>query len=228
MKNNIFENYKIVEAPWKLAGKGYIFLFNFKKDFVLNNCFIDQDLRDKFISGFGAVMIVDYRSSNVGPYSELLIIPGKFKNKNKVKYTISKIYVSSYDSVYSGRHNWAIPKEYAEFKFEKLNEENNKNKNVEKIIVKKDGKEFFKVEIKNYLLKFPVSTIFLPFPIFQINNHKIYYTKFNGYGIGYFCKIQDLEIDQNFFPNISNEKLLFSIKVEPFNIVFPKAKIEDI
>lgn len=104
-------------APWQLNGYGYILLYQFKKSFTNEEA--PEFLKGKAISGFGSMMLVNYESSNCGPYGELLFIPGKYAHENKKLNTISKIYVSSMDSVDNGRANWGIPKEMAHFTFEK-------------------------------------------------------------------------------------------------------------
>ena len=121
-------------APWMLHGKGYIFLYRFKKDFVERSGNIPEYLKDSFIGGFGSVMLVDYESSEAGPYGELLFIPGKFRFNGRKLDTISKIYVSTMESVVNGRANWGIPKEKADFSFEKSGDDE------EKAIVSVGGK----------------------------------------------------------------------------------------
>jgi len=56
-------------------------------------------LQGQFAGGLGTVMLVDYNTSNAGPYGELHFIPGKFKHQNKRLNSISKIYVSTLASV---------------------------------------------------------------------------------------------------------------------------------
>ena len=104
-------------APWDLKGKGYIFLYKFNKKFVEQSGKVPEFLKDSFTGGFGSVMLVNYKQSNAGPYGELLFIPGKFKFNNKKLDNISKIYVSTMESVVNGRLNWGIPKEKADFSF---------------------------------------------------------------------------------------------------------------
>jgi acetoacetate decarboxylase len=58
------------------------------------------------------------QTSGVGPYKELLFIPGVFHINGRYTYSISKIYVSTEASVRSGIENWAIPKEVADFTIE--------------------------------------------------------------------------------------------------------------
>ncbi|KAL3459646.1 hypothetical protein BJX64DRAFT_279031 [Aspergillus heterothallicus] len=66
-----------------------------------------------------AVMIVRYEDTDVGPYDELILIPGRAVNphSNKAELRISTIYVSTDASVWNGRRNWNIPKHRAVFDF---------------------------------------------------------------------------------------------------------------
>lgn len=80
---------------------------------------------ERFHGGLASVQILRYRSSPVGPYDELLIVPGKFSHTtndngvlvNKKNLRVSRIYVSQKESCYNGRKNWNIPKELARFEF---------------------------------------------------------------------------------------------------------------
>ncbi|KAL6233261.1 hypothetical protein BDW75DRAFT_194361 [Aspergillus navahoensis] len=65
------------------------------------------------------VMIIRYEDTDVGPYDELIFIPGRAVNPNtgKKEFRISNIYVSTDASVWNGRRNWNIPKHRARFEF---------------------------------------------------------------------------------------------------------------
>ena len=104
-----------IPAPWTLTGDGLMLFYRFPREFVLENGFVPPELCQSFVGGFGSVMLVDYQTSNVGPYRELLFIPGQFQFGSKRYYAITKIYVSTQISVENGRINWAIPKEIADF-----------------------------------------------------------------------------------------------------------------
>ncbi|GAA5977846.1 hypothetical protein JCM11641_006089 [Rhodosporidiobolus odoratus] len=84
------------------------------------------DQSDRFHGGCGVVMVLRYESSAVGPYDELIYIPGLFSRKStageKVKYhfSITRIYVSEDVSTINGRRNWSIPKHRASFKWSEL------------------------------------------------------------------------------------------------------------
>ena len=127
---------KKAPAPWNLTGNGYVILYWFKKENLKDKCFLDDSLKESYLGGRGCVMLVDYKSSDVGPYKELLFIPGKINFNGKKLYTISKIFVSTLDSVVNGRENWGIPKEHANFSWMS-------DKHTEKIFIEHDGHEFF-------------------------------------------------------------------------------------
>ncbi|KAK6814561.1 hypothetical protein RU639_009392 [Aspergillus parasiticus] len=83
--------------------------------------FSDPEKSGKFEGGFSLCMIVRYLESPVGPYDEILWAPGVFQDprqdKSVKRYRITRIYVSSPDSIYNGRRNWNIPKTLAKFEF---------------------------------------------------------------------------------------------------------------
>lgn len=209
-------------APWSLRGKGYILIYKFKRDFVEKYGNVPDFLRGHYAGGFGSVMLVDYLQSDAGPYGELLFIPGKFDFKGKKLNTISKIYVSSAESVVNGRANWGIPKEQAQFDFEKLNSRE------ERIRVSFDGILVAEFVIRSGVIPFPVSTKLLPFPLVQRHEEKYFYTTFSGSGTGRFAKIEKLEVNSRLFPDISLCSPIAAIRVEPFAITFPQPLIEDL
>lgn len=67
------------------------------------------------LNGYGSlvkvVMIVRYEETEVGPYDEIMLIPGFFVNPHTGKRhaRISNIYVSTDASVWNGRRNWSKP-----------------------------------------------------------------------------------------------------------------------
>ncbi len=209
-----------IQAPWNLKGYGYILIYKFKKEWIMESPHIDDEVKQNFKGGFGSIMLVNYKSSNVGPYKELLFIPSSFSIKNKKKKRISKIYVSTQESVENGKRNWAIPKEFANFKFIKT------DRNSENIIVSKNNIDFFNINLQSSSLMFPVNTNLMPFPLAQRYNDKIYFTKFNGKGWGRFTKIKNISVNSDYFPSFASKPLI-AIKIQPFNINFPKPIIED-
>ncbi|KAJ5261108.1 hypothetical protein N7478_011703 [Penicillium angulare] len=76
----------------------------------------EPQYRNGWIKG---ITIIRYEDSDVGPYDELILVPGKAVNPHtsKADQRISTIYVSTNASVWNGRRNWNIPKHRAVFSF---------------------------------------------------------------------------------------------------------------
>ncbi|HUN56324.1 MAG TPA: acetoacetate decarboxylase family protein [Smithella sp.] len=205
-----------VPAPWNLEGRGYIVLYKFKKKFLQTRAYLPKEEKMEPAGGLGALMIVDYKSSNAGPYSELLFIPGKLHINGGRWHRITRIYVSTMDSVLNGRKNWAIPKDLADFKF-------SQNGNMEEVEISTGGRTFFRASLKVWGPRFPASTKLLPFPLMQGEKGSYLNTNFSGSGWGRFATLMKIEADQVFFPDLSLAKPLAAMFVDPFKIVFPRA-----
>ncbi|KLJ13831.1 hypothetical protein EMPG_11251 [Blastomyces silverae] len=88
-------------------------------DLEAQSSFADPAASGEYKGGACTVMIVRYLESPVGPYDEILWIPGWFEvpGKKTSNARITRIYVSRKESIYNGRKNWNIPKHLASFKF---------------------------------------------------------------------------------------------------------------
>ncbi len=214
-------------APWQLTGEGFIFIYKFSEKFLAEYGFLADYQSENFDGGLGTFMCVNYTSSNVGPYFELLFIPGKIdlkcKNLAKIKagFTISKIYVSSQTSVENGISNWGIPKELADFQWNIIND-----KEIE-IKVSKNGHIFFKANFRKKRLEIPVNSSIIPLNIIQKLNKKYYLTKPKAKGKMAFSNLKHLEIDGDFFPKIDKIKPLVGVNIINFNMTFPEAVVEN-
>jgi hypothetical protein len=209
--------------PWVLTGSGYILLYKFPKYFALEKGFIPAFLRKSFAGGLGAVMIIDYAKSNAGPYGELLFIPGKFLFRGKKLSCITKIYVSTRESIINGWENWAIPKEQADFIFSVL-----ENKRRGKVVVTKDTEPVIQVSLKNSRISFPIHTKLLPFPLVQEKDGKLYYTNFSGKGWARFTRIEDMRINPELFPDVVAYRPLMIMRIDNFVVTFPPSEIRTI
>jgi hypothetical protein len=145
-------------------------------------------------------------------------MPGKLRVNGKRWDRITKIYVSTMDSVLNGRKNWAIPKELADFKLERRD-------GLEEASVSIAGADFFHATFRARGPRFPVNTGLLPFPLLQGEEGGYLQTTFSGKGVGRFASISRLEIDQSRFPDISLSRPIAAIAVEPFRISFPVARV---
>jgi hypothetical protein len=210
---------QVYPPPWHLYGDGYIFLYNYSNDFIREECFCPEYLADNVFKGLGCVMLVNYLQSNAGPYRELLFMPGKFNYNEQKLYSITKIYVSTVESVKNGRKNWGIPKELADFTSVQLDSHR------ERVVVHKDGELVIDVVLKTRSFPFPVRTRYYPFPLIQKYGTTTFFTEFNGRGRGRFAVIEEIQVNNDFFPDIASVKPLTVVHVENFSIEFPVPRI---
>ncbi len=206
--------YKQAPAPWKLKGEGILLIYKFPKKWVEKHGNLPEHLKGKFKGGLGYLMLVNYLSSPVGPYKELLFIPGKFGPHGK--QTITKIYVSSEVSTQNGHVNWGIPKETLPISWEK-------KEGRELIQVLDCERVVFSCDIKTGIIPLPISTNLLPIDLHQFWDGVNFFTRPSGNGWGKLASLKNIQIDPAYFPDFSTQKPIFAVKVSPFWINFPEA-----
>lgn len=106
----------VTPAPWRLTGSGWILAVRFSRE-AAHAC-LPAALHAAWRGGVGVLMWVDYDDSPVGPYRELLLVPGLMALGGRTRPMVSHIWVDSPASRVSGRSNWGIPKELADFTVE--------------------------------------------------------------------------------------------------------------
>ncbi len=207
-------------APWDLEGCGYILAYRFtraKKEAP----FFTSDIRGAgAFSGFGTMMLVDYRESTAGPYRELLFSPGRFRHNGKKYHSITKIYVSTMESVENGRANWGIPKELADFSF------NEHDGDRETVIVSRGDTKILEATFHRGRIAFPVTTALMPVTLMQKVDTTLLFTRFLGKGRARLARLESLSVNRDLFPDIAQIKPLLAIRVDRFNLTFPVAKAE--
>lgn len=204
--------YKQAPAPWKLKGEGIILIYKFSKSWIETHGKLPEHLKGKFQGGLGFVMVLDYQSSPVGPYRELLFIPGTFAPYGK--QAITKIYVNTEVSTHNGHMNWGIPKETLPILMDK-------NGGTELIQVSDGACLPFSCEVSVGKIPFPFSTSFLPFDFHQLWNGVDFFFKPSAYGWCKYATIKNVSIDSAYFPDISSQKPLFAIITNSLRINFP-------
>ncbi|KAJ7617744.1 hypothetical protein FB45DRAFT_1102956 [Roridomyces roridus] len=115
----------VAPAPWVLdVSEGYIFVVlpPLSPAFLppgWANPLEEPELRPgSILPDIGLMMLVRYAAGPVGPYDELIYIPGRWAyNLTDSGLRITQIYVSTNASVFNGRTNWNIPKHLAVFNF---------------------------------------------------------------------------------------------------------------
>lgn len=142
-------------APWTLTGDiAYLFVHGSRTAQESFNEDPDPS-RSPFRGGLGGIMLVRYTNSPVGPYDELLLVPGRYQFGDTTYYRISQIYVSSLDSVINGRRNWNVPKKLAVFQW-------SDNNTFVKIFLPESTEPFCTVRVRPRLYCFPMNSGIVP------------------------------------------------------------------
>ena len=209
--------------PWTLHGDGLVLVAHFPETFVREHGFLADFQQTSYRGWVGTVMLVDYTTSNVGPYRELLFIPGLFSIGGNTTFSISKIYVSTQVSVGNGIENWGIPKEQADFDIT-----HNPDGSMT-YVVSQQGRPFFTVRATSGGLSFPVSTRLLPgFQVTQKRRGELLLTAPTATGKGRFARLHNLRIDPAYFPDITQGTRLATIAVKEFTMMFPAPAVKQI
>ncbi len=214
---------KITTAPWQLTGNGYIMLYRFLPGFIAEQGFVAKEMLTSYQGGLSAVMLVNYQDSDVGPYQELLFVPGRFRHNGQSYYSISKIYVSTMASVVSGQHNWGIPKELAKFAFQQ------QAQNREQVKVTNDGELVAKFILQPVGPQMPATTRLLPHKLhtlIQLRENQHFFTTPGGRGGLRFARLVDVQVNGAMFPDVGNGRLLTTVQASTFHLHFPEAHIQ--
>ncbi|MEL7236379.1 MAG: acetoacetate decarboxylase family protein, partial [Chloroflexota bacterium] len=200
-----------------------VVLYRFPRAFVRDYGLIPDHLAGTFRGGIGAVMMIDYRTSPVGPYRELLFIPGVFRHGRRKYYAVTKIYVSSLDSVVNGRENWGIPKSVAEFQ---ITQESESTQRFEAAV---NGELFFSAALESGILRFPVNTRVNPFPPTLLQQHDdgrlLATTPQLGGTISVTGTVLEMAVAGRHFPDVSAFKPAGLLELVKMRLYFPIPKV---
>ncbi|HEY4562197.1 MAG TPA: acetoacetate decarboxylase family protein [Thermoanaerobaculia bacterium] len=212
-----------VPPPWRLRGSGYVFLFTLEPWFLRNGGFLPPELTgEHFVGQLGALMLVEYRKSPVGPYRELLFAAGRNLRWRHHLFSVTRIWVSTEASAVSGRENWAIPKETAEF-------EVIKERDSERVIVQRDHHAEVDLTVAPGR-GLPVPALgFLAPPswrtIVQFRDGQILETRLSGRGVLRPAKLLDFRTLPQAFPDVNQGKLVGGFFIKDFRLWFPGARM---
>jgi hypothetical protein len=164
-------------------------------------------------------MLIDYRESEVGPYRELLFMPGRMKLAGRSMFSISKIYVSTVDSVGNGIENWGIPKQLAEFARTPSADGS------DRFGVTLGGREIFTARLEPFGPRFPFSSALLPVAIGQEKRGDLLITRPRAVGTGRLCRAREVRVTASCFPDVTRIKPIALIAVRGFRMTFPVPRI---
>lgn len=209
-------------APWRLRGDGYVLLYWFRRDPQRAAAFTQPQLADDWRGGLGSLTWMDYRESPVGPYREILFVPGMFALGGRRDFSISRIFVDSLTSVIGGRANWGIPKDLAEFSSEIRDD------GTEFLSARVDGREIASLIVHALGPAILIDTGFLPLTMMQRMDGRLFYTPLTLRGRAQFLDVVRVETDPTNaeLPSLQGIRPLLAIKLSDFDITFPEPRIE--
>lgn len=211
-------------APWRLWGRGYISLLRFPGNSTAQDAFLPASLAGRRSGSRTAwMMFVDYAHSDVGPYHELLFIPGSFPFEDGRRHlSISRIFVSSMDSVVNGQRNWGIPKDLARFDVRYGDD------GIDEVTVRQDGELIAGLRYRSWPLPLPFSTALVPRAWRTLGQHRdgssfIYTPSANGWIRP--ARLLEARSNPALFPDLAGASSPLSVAVPRFAMTFPVSTV---
>lgn len=212
-------------APWDLRGQGWLVAMKLPAGSPARNAFLPDALSAGSASGISLLMFVDYAQSDCGPYHELLFIPGAFPFADGRRHmSISRILVSTWDSVVNGRKNWGIPKDRADFE---VNYAVNGTRE-DHIVVRNEGRVMADLRLKAWPVSLPVSGAVIPESqrtLAQVFEEKTFLYAPSSRGWVRPGKLLSWQFDNELFPDLNGARVLAAVKIPSFRMTFPVARI---
>ena len=210
-------------APWVMRASAYVFALRMPDEVLDRAAFAPPSLAGKRAGKTSYVLYVDYQTADCGPYHELMIAPSVYDFGEGRFASITRIFVSTYDSVVNGRANWGIPKDRADFSVEREGK-------VDHIRLSRDGHEFADMRLQGFSLAVPTTSAFLPGGLRTLMQHwqgKTYKFTLKAKGNVRLAKVVDWRFDPKFFPDLASGKVLGGLHFPSFEMTFPVARIDD-
>ncbi|HEX4916864.1 MAG TPA: acetoacetate decarboxylase family protein [Limnobacter sp.] len=210
-------------APWQLQGHGLIVLLKSATARALADPAIEQAMVPGLRSRFAVLMLVNYQHSNVGPYQELLYIPGSAQFDGRRHLTISNIWVSSQASVDNGRRNWGIPKQLANFSWQTQPDGG------QRVRVAHAGQTLIDLRYQGKGWACPVHTALVPgfmrTLVQSLDGQRYVYTP-SAKGRCKLASIQQLSTPSALFPAIQTGDVVAAFEASQFQMTFPVAHVQ--
>jgi hypothetical protein len=207
-------------APWQLTGDGWILLLELPQAVRRDPRHLPPELRDCPLGGPAIVMFVDYAESPAGPYRELLYIPGRFTLADgRHAWSVTRIYVSTWESVVNGRRNWGIPKDRADFSREQTD-------GAEHLKVSVDGRTVAELKLESRGPRLPARAGLLPAALrrlVQYHAGRRFELAPGAHGGVRLARATRLASDPELFPALAEARVRLALKAERFTLEFPRA-----
>ncbi|HET6600134.1 MAG TPA: hypothetical protein VFG60_09235, partial [Burkholderiaceae bacterium] len=161
-------------------------------------------------------------SSDVGPYRELLFIPGSVRFSDGRRRTISRIYVSTQASAVNARANWGIPKEHGDFEVRYGAD------GVDEVSLSRQGRAIAALRMRHCGLRLPFNGAWIPRRLRMLGQRlggKEYTYAPAARGHVKPAQLLAARLDARYFPALAPEHVLFAVKATDFEMSFPAARV---
>jgi hypothetical protein len=214
-----------VPAPWQLHACGYVLVLKLARAELDASRFTPPALHGIRRGPFAYAMFVDYAQAPVGPYRELLFIPGAFRYRDRTCFTITRIYVSSEASVINGRRNWGIPKQLAQFEVEY----GASDARLDRVRMLVDGSPAVELTLRHYPLGFPLLSGLIPAglrTLRQTLDCQQFTFAPTARGPIRAARVVAARIDPDRFPAFTPADVIAAVKLPDIELWFPAAQLE--
>jgi hypothetical protein len=217
----------LAPAPWDLRGCGWMVVLKLPPGSPARDAFLPAGLAGRGRSLASYLMYVDYAESPCGPYRELLFLPGAFPfGDGRRHFTISRILVSTWDSVVNGRNNWGIPKDQADFAVT-----NDATAREQCVRVTSCGRELCELRFGDlrFAPRLPVNGGLVPSSLRTLaqrfRGHTHYYAP-QARGRVRPGRLLSWRFDAQLFPDLAGAAVVAALRVESFRMTFPAARVD--
>lgn len=192
----------VTPAPWSLRGDA--FLLPTLKVSTIKQYDVNPLHGAKHWGLFGAVILVKYPETSVGPYSELIFTSGLHGLGSHIGFHISQIYVDSQASVDGGQANWAVPKKLATFEWQTQGSQQQV-----KVSLPNANQPFLTASFKQSQFSIPASSAVVPPPLKTIlqacdphaSNEQYLSTRVSAAGRLHLLSTIQIQTDRNEVPS---------------------------
>lgn len=170
----------------------------------------------------GILAFLRYSKSNVGPYDELLWLAPFHRGPAGRAHHVAAIFVSSEASAQSGRANWGLPKQLADFRVSPLGADS------ERVQVARNGRPFASFVRGRARATLPFATSWLPRQarrLVQVSAGCCFETVPSARGRCQLTRVFQLEINRELLPHARSSPQRLAIHLSPFELCFPAARI---
>lgn len=214
-----------VPAPWSLRGHAWMVALRLPPGDPARTAFLPPGLQATVKAAFSVLMCVVYDEAPCGPYRELLFIPGTMNFGDARHPSISRILVSTWDSVVNGRRNWGIPKDRANFDWVRSDDADRWR------VSGDDGHELCAIEFAAAAgVRLPLRSSWTPgrfATLAQRLDGRTYYCAPTATGSMRLCRVRHWQFDAALFPDLSRATVLAALRIDDFRMTFPVARIVD-